>query len=452
MQLEGSNKRALARATACDVPVVLGNPEYYGTLAAVRSLGRAGVPVVTAGPSLLAPGRYSRYTSTHVSSPDYEAPEWSDWLYQFGRKGPRHAIYATSDAVSFALAANREMIGEVFDLCQPGLPTIMSLLDKGQMIAHAQAVGFDTPETWFPESSAEAVRRLREVGGEMIAKPRSQLTVRSGIKGMLMSAACANAVGQFDELLRHGAQGTAFAKQFPAAAMPMLQRYYPQALDGIYSLSGFRDESGELVVMRAARKVLQRPLRLGVGLCFQNAELDAELAHRTIRLCERIGYYGAFELEFIFVNGKALLIDFNGRFFNQLGFDVARGMDLPKLAYAAATGQRDALSRMVSEAQQRQSGEPLIFCNSFGMWLTSAAQRLFGRMSADEASRWSGLRKAQEGGVVDAVRDPGDPVPAYVDWMRQVSHTLRHPRSFIRQTASLNSSAVTATMMAFGAL
>jgi hypothetical protein len=47
-------------------------------------------------------------------------------------------------------------------------------------------------------------------------------------------------------------------------------------------------------------------------------------------LCERIGYYGAFELEFVVTQGRMLLIDFNGRFYNQLAF----GMDLPKLVYA----------------------------------------------------------------------------------------------------------------------
>jgi len=37
----------------------------------------------------------------------------------------------------------------------------------------------------------------------------------------------------------------------------------------------------------------------------------SDIAQKTVLLCERIGYYGAFELEFIVAQGRMLLIDFN---------------------------------------------------------------------------------------------------------------------------------------------
>src|SRR4051794_13214442 len=96
---DGASKRPTC------APIVLCNANYYGTLAAVRSLGRAGVPVVTVDPSMLAPARYSRYSGSHLNSPPFElTADWAEWLLRYGRTGPRKAIYATSDAVSFALA------------------------------------------------------------------------------------------------------------------------------------------------------------------------------------------------------------------------------------------------------------------------------------------------------------------------------------------------------------
>ena len=74
--------------------------------------------------------------------------------------------------------------------------------------------------------------------------------------------------------------------------------------------------------MRAARKIVQQPRSIGIGLCFEPALVDPLLAERTKRLCERIGYYGVFELEFILAEGKAMLIDFNGRFYHQMAFDI----------------------------------------------------------------------------------------------------------------------------------
>lgn len=419
--------------------MVLCNAGYYGTLAAVRSLGRIGVPVVTVDTGVLSPARYSRYSSSHLNSPPLDSADWTNWLLAFGREGPRRAIYATSDSVSFALADCREELGSVFDLYQPDLDTMMSILDKGLLINHAKAVGMETPATWLPESADEAERIIREVGGTFVVKPRSQLSVRTGSKGLMIDAANTNGRAVYDEMLRQMGHDNNFVKRFPEAAMPMLQRYHPEAMEQIYSLSGFRDASGKHVVMRAAVKIFQRPRQLGVGLCFEEAEVSPELAEQTIRLCERIGYYGAFELEFIVLDGRMLLIDFNGRLYNQLAFDIARGMDLPRLVYAGATKNADDLAHVVQSAAMHDGNEPLVFCNSFGLSLTVNAQRAFRKMSLEEANRWREWRKDADGRIVDPIHAADDPIPAMVDRAGQVWRSIRHSRSFFREMALRNS-------------
>lgn len=412
--------------------MVLCNAGYYGTLAAVRSLGRAGVPVVTLDTGILSVGRYSRHSTAHFKSPRLDSPDWPNWLLEFGRRGPRRAIYATSDAVSFALADRREELSAFYDLYQPGLDTMMSILDKGLLHKHAQAVGMDSPETWLPSSATDAHKIMREVGGLFVAKPRSQLSVITGAKGLIIDASDARNV--YDELLRQTGRDNHFIKRFPETAMPMLQRYYPEAMDQVYSLSGFRDITGKLVVMRAALKILQNPRQLGVGLCFEEADVIPELAERTLRLCERIGYYGAFELEFIASRDRMMLIDFNGRLYNQLAFDIARGMDLPRLVYAAATGRAEELSQLVqAQNQLRQSNDALFFCNSFGLSLAVGAKRIFRTMSLEEANRWREWRRGAGEGLVDAVRDPNDPFPAIVDGAQHMWRSVRYARAFMKE-------------------
>src|SRR5215510_3578574 len=90
----GRNNSPGRQSGAARASMVLCNASYYGTLAAVRSLGRAGVPVVTVDTDVLAPARYSRYSSLHLSSPSSQAADWSDWLFALGRSGPRRVIYA----------------------------------------------------------------------------------------------------------------------------------------------------------------------------------------------------------------------------------------------------------------------------------------------------------------------------------------------------------------------
>ena len=415
--------------------MVLCNASYYGTVAAIRSLGRAGIPVVAVDTGLLSTGRRSRYAKSYLNSPPFDSADWSDWLLALGRDGIRRAIYATSDAVSFALADRREELSTVFDLYQPDLETMMCILDKGLLHQHACAVGIETPETWFPQSANEADGIVREAGGQIIAKPRSQLCASSGAKGMLINAAVATRGSIYDRLFKHFGLSNAFTKRFPEMAMPMLQRYHPEAMKKIYSLSGFRDRSGSQIVMQAAVKILQQPRHLGIGLCFEEAEVIPDLAQRTIRLCERIGYYGAFELEFIVAQGRMLLIDFNGRFYNQLAFDIARGMDLPGMVYAGATGATDELERLVSQVPPRDKEHPLVFCNGFGLSLSVAAQQLFKKMSREEATRWLEWRKTYKGRVVDAIHDAEDPLPAVFDIASRVGGYMRYPRKFLGDMA-----------------
>jgi predicted ATP-grasp superfamily ATP-dependent carboligase len=221
----------------------------------------------------------------------------------------------------------------------------------------------------------------------------------------------------------------------------MIQRYYPEAMQAIYSLSGFRDKSGKHVAMLGARKVLQRPRQLGVGLCFESAPVDAELGERVRRLCERIGYHGVFEVEFILCNGRALLIDLNARFYNQMVFDMARGLDLPRLAYAGAIGDEAEIARLVATVRQDDGGGALAFCNGFGLEVMIGVQRLIGEMSAEDAARWHGWRTLPGRKVIDAVADDDDPIPFLCDVAQQVFHYVIRPRAFVRRLSVLKTMA-----------
>jgi D-aspartate ligase len=414
--------------------ILLGNANYYGTLAAVRSLGRAGVKVVTVDPSMICHSRYSRYASQHLTCPVFEeSGAWAEWLLQKARIGPRRAIYATSDAVSFALARYRNELSADFELYQPGLDTIMSILDKGLLMQNAQAIGMETPPTWFPQNSAEAAKIAKDAGGTVLIKPRSQLAQRTQAKGTVVESRGHRVQSIFDSYMKDQSTSSEFAKQYPVAMTPLIQQYYPQAVENVYSLSGFREKIGGGVIMRAARKVLQQPRRIGVGLCFEPVPVDPLLAERTKRLCERIGYYGVFELEFILAEEKAMLIDFNGRFYHQIAFDIARGMELPALAYAAATRNQAEVTRLMAHGNSGKHDDVAGFCNHFGLAAMVKTQRILRTMSRKDAARWLDWSRGSHGTMIDAVKDPHDLLPVFVDVAQYLLHALRHPRAFVGQ-------------------
>src|SRR6185503_2657993 len=97
----------------------------------------------------------------------------------------------------------------------------------------------------------------------------------------------------------------------------------------------------------------------------EEAPLRTELTQKLAALCKRLGYFGVFEVEFIQADGKALLIDFNPRFYSQMAFDIARGVPLPYFIYLAACRREEELQRAVAVANERPGSEGFVYCHRF---------------------------------------------------------------------------------------
>jgi predicted ATP-grasp superfamily ATP-dependent carboligase len=415
-------------------PILLSDAGYYGTLATARALGRRGIPVTMADPTRVASALWSRHVTRRLQCPPtHDVDRIVPWLARLGRE-QRHVVYATSDDMSFSLALRHDELREGFDFYQPDLESLMSALDKSRLMELARGAGLDVPETWLPESDDEAEAIAREVGGPLVIKPRTQAQMLTHLKGRILHDAT-TVRDAWATFRRRNAYGRDMLDRYPSATRPMLQRFYPEAIERVYSIAGFRDRAGKHFAVRAATKVLQRPRQLGIGLCFEGSQVDDALAAGVRRLCERIGYYGVFEAEFIRAGGRSLLIDFNARLYNQIGFDVARGLPLPLLVYYAAIGDDAEVARLAAAIPADGGDGPRAFCNSFGLAVLVRARRLSGRMSREESDRWRAWLDDKQGTVVDAVADPDDPRPLTFEVAQQIYHYMRHPRAFVRNIA-----------------
>lgn len=414
-------------------PILLAAADYHGTLAAARALGRAGVPVEIAESRWLVAGRWSRYVSVHRDAPGLEQPAaFMQWLLALGEKQPGRALYATSDETAFLYALHREELSRHFCLYQPPIETMYTLLNKHRLRAEAAAVGIDTPQTWLPSAAGDLSHVPDEIRFPVLIKPQTQILYFPHPKGAVVRdrASLPQAYAAFVARARHA---EALLRFDPEARRPLLQAFFPQAANGIYNVAGFIDESGELFLARASRKVLQRPRRLGVGICFEWAPLKGDIAARVAALCRRVGYHGVFEVELVEEGDRLLLLDFNPRFYGEMGFELARGLPLAQCAYLAALGRRDELRRAVESARAAADGPARMYVNRFQLEVQLRAQRLAGRISRAEAKGWRERLRAMDGEVVDAVMDADDWRPALVEFAAQLYSYARHPRAFLHQ-------------------
>jgi predicted ATP-grasp superfamily ATP-dependent carboligase len=413
-------------------PVLLTVGQYYGTLAAARCLGRAGIPVTLAEPHLLAPARWSRFVTRRVRCPEVlDAEAFLAWLFAFGAASPGHVLLPCSDDVAWLVAENHRALSANFRLPPSSLAALDALLDKRSLGEHSRAVGLDVPETWFPRSEAEAAAIGAREGFPLLVKPRTQVLLETHGKGALVEgpSELRPRLREFEANERYGRR---ILRLHPDVRWPMLQRFYPGAQQSISGLSGYVDGRGEVVAVRASRKIFQRPRKLGVGLCFEEAAVEDGLVQGIGALCRRVGYQGVFEVEFVDAGSRRLLIDFNPRFYGQLAFDVERGMPLPRFACADALGDHAALAALADEAQEKSAPGAHVYCHHFLFDLMLRAQQIAGHGTGGEEERWRRWWAEHRDSAVDPVADPDDPAPWRADVAGHLAGFARHPRSSFR--------------------
>jgi len=427
------SERGVIRSRASETahpPVLLTMANYNGTLAAVRALGRAGIPVTTADPNRLAVSAWSKYTRVRVQCPGVRDTErFLEWLIAFGRKHGRHVLLPTSDDTAWLYSLHREELSRHFYLSSPSVDVVYRLLNKRRLYQEAVEAGLNVPRTWFPQTAEELARCGREARFPVMIKPLTQVMFKTQSKGLLVESA--------DRLAAHYAD---FARQpheatlldlDPSAARPMVQEFFPEAATGIYNISAYVHR-GRICGARAARKLLQQPRRLGTGVCFEEAPVVPELAEGLERLVARVGFSGVFEAEFINAQKHPVLIDFNPRFYNQMGFDIDRGLPLPLLAYYEAVGSHKVMEEICET--QRLSAQPhdRVYVDLFSLRILLFAQRLSGALSHAEKKRWTEWYEMHRDRCTYAVLDTTDKLPAWFAAVQLVARHARHPRNFLK--------------------
>lgn len=411
--------------------VLLLGADYYGTLAAAQAYGRAGVRVVMADDNPRARGLYSRFVAEKLTHPPLSEPDkLIDWLVEYGKANPDTLLYPPNDHLAWLFAAQRTRLDPWFAMFSPPEDAVFTLLDKKRLHDAAKRVGIDFPTTLALADIGVESTQVKSVPFPVLLKPRTQVYLKSGIKGFIAHDhhELADELKRFEDLV---AFDRVLTERHPDVSEPMLQEYLTAAETAIFSVSGFVTMDGDIVA-RGAMKVLQRPRKVGIGLCFEGRPIEEDVAKKLQALCKKVGYHGAFESEFIVEGDRRLLIDFNPRFYSQMGFDIARGLPLPTLVWHAARGDREALRAELDRAAAWKPTGHEVYCHKTMLDLVLALQGLSGQMPLGEVQKWRSWYAEHRSGVTDAVRDAEDRMPAVVDTAQWVQHFAKHPRSFVR--------------------
>lgn len=418
---------------------IITDPDFYGSLTAARDLGRAGHDVaVVEVASRVSRAASSRYCTQRLRAPAaHHSAAMVDWLVRVGMAWPGTLLYPSSDDMAWRIALSQDRLRQHYQLYQPRAQSTLGLLDKSQLYAHAETCGVPYPRTYAPVS----IDDVRDLGATLaradalpvIVKPRTQA---GGGKSKGLVARTLRQLEESIEKLRHpDCFSSDFMHDAPAnIRWPLVQDFMPEAATHTYSLSGFIDGTGTVRAARASTKVFQIPVSVGTGIAFEGRAVRQEQVSAVEAIARSSGYFGAFEAEFIqSVDGRYYLMDFNPRYYGQMNFEVSRGMRLPSIVCAAASGDDVALERLLVESARTLRCEDAASQRFTERWLFKMllrTQHLGGRLDSHVHEQW--LTWMNTGDVFDFVHADDDPNPGTHNRSSHWRHWLRYPRSSYR--------------------
>jgi D-aspartate ligase len=327
------------------VPVLLMRighyPLHHGTVGAIRSLGRLGVPVYCIVEDNFTPAARSRYLAGRFRWPTTGREEPGalvDGLLRIGRSiGGRPILAATDEEAAVLIAEHAAHLRERFVLpnVAPGLPRLLAT--KYTLFALCEEHGIPTPRSLRPSGRDEVMDGAERLGYPVVVKndaPWLRLA-RPAVPNTAI-------VGGRFELARLVDSWT----EMPSV---MLQEYVPRERATDWIAHAYFGSERDRRVVFTGRKLRSWPPQAGVTT-YAYTSSNPKVAWLTHELCRAVGFRGICDLDWRHdaATGEYKLVDFNPRIGAQFRlFERADGVDVIRAMHLDLSGRDLPAGRQV---------------------------------------------------------------------------------------------------------
>jgi predicted ATP-grasp superfamily ATP-dependent carboligase len=378
-------------------PAVVLDVGFVNGLQAIRSLARAGAPVIAVDHRSGALGFHSRLARALRSPDPADADAYVAFLRELSEALPGPAIvFPTHDgplelhARNAASLPNLRLAGSGWDVLGP-------LQRKRHQLEAAERAGVGAPRTFHPTTREEAETAAAELPYPSIVKPSDGIGFKRAFgRPVIVCDTPEELMAAWERSREHA---------------PMLQEAIPGGDDSLWTVGSYVDAGGRPLGLFCGRKLVQMPR--GFGTCaIGEARWRDDAVEQALALLRELGHHGIAQTELRLDerDGRLKLMEVNPRLWQWHGLAAACGVDVPRIAYEDALGQPPAPVRSGPEHDGRR-------------WAAAAAHMRAAR-TAGEPLR-AALRPLL-GCRVEATWSLRDPAPAVV----QAASML--PRSSVR--------------------
>ena len=305
--------------------IVLGLETQIG-LGIVRELGRAGVRVIGIAQEAHAIGLASSYLARALVVTEPRSAKLITMIHALGEELGDCCLIAVSETNLVWLAANRTRLGRVRPIT-PSAAAMEIVLDKQRTLRVARALGIRTPESTEPTSLDDVLHLAASVRFPVVLKWSDPVKVAHSLDAAALDVIKAEYIYSAAELV---AVGRRYA---PIGKWPLVQTYCPG-----YGLGQFfYMHQGECLRRFQHRRIAEWPPEGGFSSVCDAVSLGEHVAlqAQSIALLQAIGWEGVAMVEYRFdpVNGKAVLMEINGRYWGSYPLAVACDAGFAVIAY-----------------------------------------------------------------------------------------------------------------------
>jgi predicted ATP-grasp superfamily ATP-dependent carboligase len=301
-------------------------------LGVIRSLGRAGVPVLGLDSNPIMPGFASRFCQAKLSpDPVHEPEALLEFLMREGEKlAMPGVLMPASDAYVIFIARYREELCQHFLFTLPPDPVLECLVNKRLQYDLAEQIGIPLAKSFYPESIAEVEQIKNKLEYPVFIKPYLghlwRETYGSAHKGFKVDTP-AELIARYAEIFHNGLQA-------------MVQSIILGADSNLYEVSFYIGKNGDTQAVFTHQKIHQYPAHFGVCTCAESVYYP-ELVDLGMKLMRGFDYRGISSTEFKRDDrdGQLKLIELNPRFCQQNILATDCGVNFPLIEYLDLIGE-----------------------------------------------------------------------------------------------------------------
>jgi predicted ATP-grasp superfamily ATP-dependent carboligase len=307
-------------------------PLHHGGLAAIRSLGRAGVAVYGVHEDRWVPAAVSRYLTGRFVWRNLGRDDDSllAGMAEIGERiGRRAVIVPTDDAAAVFVAEHAEELRRRFRLAAPAGALPRTLASKLSLYQTCRELGVACPESVVPPDRAAVEAFCRRATFPVVVKTTDwTVIVRAGVRSTRIVATPEALLALWNEVERVCGGGRL-----------LLQEHIPDGEDWI--VHGYCDERSECLVGFTGVKLRSYPMQAGLTT-LARCRTNEHLLDQATTLFRKLGYQGIMDLDWRLDrrDGQYKLLDFNPRLGAQFRlFETPAGVDVVHALHLDLTGR-----------------------------------------------------------------------------------------------------------------